>query len=113
MTTSDVVLVPFPFADLTSAKQRPCLVLGEVSAKGFGDLLVLAMMTSHRSKVKITHDVDLLDWKEAGLPKPTLVRLGKVVTLEASMVRKTFGTLTVRDMKRLGIELKKLFAFWL
>lgn len=38
----DVVVVPFPFSDLTQAKRRPALVIAELE----GDDLILCQITS-------------------------------------------------------------------
>ena len=43
----DIVLVSFPFTDLTSSKRRPALVLSPDSLNTAGEDLVLAAVTSH------------------------------------------------------------------
>ena len=63
MTPFDVVLVPFPFSDLSAAKRRPCLVLATVRPKGLSVHYIVAMMTSHLSGFRFPHDVVLADWK--------------------------------------------------
>ncbi len=44
----DVVVVPFPFSDLTQAKRRPALVLSVLE----GDDLILCQITSQTIKDK-------------------------------------------------------------
>ena len=44
----DIVLVSFPFTDLTSSKRRPALVLSPDSFNAVGEDLVLAAVTSRR-----------------------------------------------------------------
>ena len=66
----DIVLVSFPFTDLTSSKRRPALVLSPDSFNAAGEDLVLAAVTSH-----ITDDPHAVrlwrgDLAEGGLPKP-------------------------------------------
>ena len=43
----DIVLVSFPFTDLTSSKRRPTLVLSPDPFNAAGEDLVLAAVTSH------------------------------------------------------------------
>ena len=43
----DIVLVSFPFTDLTSSKRRPALVLSPDSFNAAGEDLVLAAVPSH------------------------------------------------------------------
>lgn len=63
----DVVLVRFPFTDLSSTKKRPALV---VSPDGFtanhGDLVVLAMT----SQTQTDSSFRLQNWKSAGPTSP-------------------------------------------
>lgn len=91
----DVVLVPFPFTDLRTAKQRPAVV---VSAEWFNDShsdCVLVAITS-QIPATIARDEMLLadtDLHSAGLPKTSLIRCGKVVTLQQALIRKRLGVL--------------------
>jgi len=88
-----VVLVPFPFTDLTSVKQRPALV---VSADKFNTSrpdVILAAITSQVS-VQLGDDEllipanELLQW---GLPKPSVLKLTKLFTIHQGLVRKSLG----------------------
>lgn len=45
----DVVVVPFPFSDLTRAKRRPALVVAELE----GDDLILCQITGRQVKADI------------------------------------------------------------
>ncbi len=103
MTSFDVVLVPFPFSRLEATKKRPCLVLARVQPKRLPPSVIVAMMTSQIQRL-FPHDVVLKDWSHAGLPKETLVRLCKVVTLEESMIEKRLGTLAAADKRRVKTE---------
>jgi PemK-like, MazF-like toxin of type II toxin-antitoxin system len=109
MTPFDIVLVPFPFTDLSTTKQRPCLVLASFKPKGLNEHLVVAMMTSHVSGFGFLHDVRLMNWQKAGLPKPTLIRLAKVVTLDRMLVKRKLGRLLKPDQQSIVTKFKELF----
>lgn len=109
MTPYDIVLVPFPFSDLSAAKQRPCLVLASYRPRSLPEHLIVAMMTSQVKKPHFPFDVTLEDWQASSLPLPTLVRLGKIVTLDASLVRKKLGQITPADVKSVKAGFRKLF----
>lgn len=97
MTPFDVVPVPSPFTDLSRTKQRPCLILAATKPKRLNEHYVVAMMTSHLRSLSFVSDVVLQEWKNIGLPKPTLVRLAKVVTIERKLIRRKIGRLRASD----------------
>jgi len=101
----DIVLVRFPFTDLSSAKQRPAVV---VSPNDFqrkhGDVIVVAV-TSHDPGDAGTA---LLDWKSAGLLKPTWFK-PLIATLSSSIVTRRLGTLIQPDRHQLSQVITTLF----
>ena len=91
----DVVLIPFPFTDLTSAKTRPAVVVSEHAfEKETGDFTV-AMITSVPHATP--YDYELKDWRHAHLLSPSWVR-AKLVTLDPGLVVHRPGRLSDRDM---------------
>jgi len=87
---SDLVLLPFPFSDLSSAKRRPVLVLRNPNRQG--DFLA-AQVTSqlhHQPAVPLADD----HLKLGMLPKTSIVRTDKVFTLSASLIVRRIGVLS-------------------
>ncbi len=100
-----VVLLPFPFTDLTTAKQRPALI---PSAEAFNvrqrDVVVLAI-TSQIPPAPNPEDYRLssVDLRTAGLPKPSIVKCGKLLTIDQRLIRKALGQLppsAVQEIKQ-------------
>ncbi|MBI5787454.1 MAG: type II toxin-antitoxin system PemK/MazF family toxin [Candidatus Schekmanbacteria bacterium] len=91
----DIVLIPFPFTDLTTTKTRPAVV---VSVKEFqkltGDFTV-AMITSVPHSTP--YDYEIKDWQGANLISPSWIR-AKLVTLDPQLVRFKPGKLTKADL---------------
>ena len=91
----DVVLIPFPFTDLTTIKTRPAVI---VSVEEFevetGDITV-AMITSIPHATP--YDYKLKDWQAANLLSPSWVRV-KLVTLDPKLVRFNPGRLSAADL---------------
>ncbi len=92
----DVVLVSFPFTDLTTTKMRPALVVSNDRFNRKSPDIILAAVTS-----QVPKDIGLdefflspADLKDAGLPKPSIVRLSKLVTIDQRLIRKKLGTLS-------------------
>lgn len=108
----DVVLVPFPFTDFSTFKQRPAVV---ISSNGFNRIhqdVIVAAITSHLSTQPLFSDyrLDPADWKSAGLPKASLVKLGKVVTIDQRLIRKKLGSLSLITLPRIITQFQQIIA---
>ena len=83
----DIVLVPFPFTDLSSSKRRPALVVSPDSFNEQMQDLVLAAITSQladdRSLV-----IDQHDCVDGNLPKKSIVKRAKLFTIHSTLVLK-------------------------
>lgn len=113
MTAGDVVLVRFPFADLAAIKKRPALVLARMTRSSRYHLVVLAMITSQVESLKLDGDVLLSDWKGAGLLHASLLRLGKVATVDEDLVDKSIGRLGAPDRAAARDALRRVFSAWM
>ena len=86
-----MVLIRFPFSDLSSDKLRPALVVGGVS----GDDAILAFVSSQLSRTD--SDEELLlepsnsEFRATGLKTSTLIRLSKLATLNRWLIRRRIG----------------------
>src|SRR3989441_12389295 len=71
----DVVLVPFPFTDLSAIKQRPALVISPTRLNNVRADLVLAAITSQIPTALGDDELRLSnsDLGACGLPKPSIV----------------------------------------
>jgi mRNA interferase MazF len=103
----DVILVPFPFTDLSSAKRRPALIVSP-DIYNAGKDVVIAYVTSQMYMPLRFSDYKLQNWKQAGLPKPSIVKM-KFATIDKAIVVKTIGKL--EDTDREEIE-KFLLSFF-
>ena len=104
----DIVLVPFPFTDLSASKKRPALV---VSPDGYneGPDVVIAFITSRLDSPRRPADHDIVDWQASGLPKPSRLRM-KFATIVRSIVIKKLGHLTREEAGRVQSVLSSFFA---
>jgi mRNA interferase MazF len=89
----DVILVPFPFSDLTGVKKRPALVLADIED---GHEVICLMLTSVELKSE-KHEYSIINWKEAGLLKPSIARIHRLFTLHRNMVNKKLGRLVEEE----------------
>ncbi len=98
----DVVLVPFPFTDLSAARVRPAVVVSSEEYNAQTDELIVAMVTSKPQSGPA--DVRLQDWREAGLIYPSWVRT-KLATLERRLIQFSPGRISDRDAYALETKL--------
>ncbi len=102
MVKGDLVLVPFPFTDLTGNKFRPALVL--ISSKT--EVTVVFITT----QLKWEEESDLLIKPSShnGLKKESLIRLSKIATLDQNLILGRLGSLGIQDISKVNQKLKKL-----
>jgi len=100
-STSEVILLPIPFTDLTSRKVRPAIVIGQSSFAG--DLFVVPISSQLQNV-----DIALLDWQAVGLNVPCGIK-PQLATIESRLVVKSIGFLSLRDRD----SCKKRLRAWL
>jgi len=85
----DIVLLPFPFTDLSAAKRRPALLLKSLGE--FGDWLCLPVTTqgTHAASLLLRED----DFADSTLPHASWVRTNRPTVLSESIMLGRIGTL--------------------
>ncbi len=92
----DIVLVPFPFTNLSTTKKRPALI---VSPDEYNDKMdiVIAFITSKIDQDYRMGDYLIKNWRGANLPKPSMIRM-KFATIDKSIIIKKLGQLQENDI---------------
>lgn len=85
----DVVVVPFPFSDLTQAKRRPALVISVLE----GDDLILCQITSRSIRDNYAISLDDKDFEAGSLKQPSNVRPNRIFTADSHIVLYRVGNL--------------------
>jgi mRNA interferase MazF len=104
----DIILVPFPFTDLTAVKKRPALVVSPDVYNRSGPDLVIAFITSSTNVSPRPGDHRIQFWKESGLPKASLLRM-KFATIDQDIVLKKIGHLHQPEQKSVRGVLSEFF----
>lgn len=86
----EVVLVPFPFSDLSQSKVRPAVCLADA---GRGDW-VLCQITSSPYGDPAAIPLDASDFASGGLLVPSVARPGKLFTAHSALMVRSVGILT-------------------
>lgn len=108
----DVVLVPFPFADLSGSKVRPATI---VSADPQGPELIVAFITSvltNRSPRGAEVEVSPTDpeFQATGLKTSSIIRMDKLVTLSRKMISRRLGVMGPAAQAKLSAMLRLAFG---
>lgn len=111
MKRGDIVLIHFPFTDLTSTKVRPALVISSENYNTNQEDVVFLLITSNTSR--ITQDDYLLDrnnpeFNNTGLKKESVFRVGKVQTLNKKILVSKLGFAGINTLKEIENRLRNL-----
>jgi len=107
----DILLVPVPFTDLSSTKQRPVIVLSNDRAiESSPDLLVVAVTSNLLFANDYTVEIDSSDIENRLLPRKSVVRCDKLYTISKDIVLKRFNRIRQEVFLRLIEVIKKLIT---
>jgi mRNA interferase MazF len=97
----EIVLVPVPFTDLTSARRRPVIVISNDQYNGLLEDIVVVAMTSNPNPTRYSFVVTAADLVSGTLNRPGRVRADKIYTLSQRIVVKRFGKVNDQTLKRI------------
>jgi mRNA interferase MazF len=100
----DIIIIEFPFSNLTQIKRRPVLILKVPK----GDDIIVSQITgkSHEHSVEIS--ISKKDFKQGGLKVDSYLRLDKIFTMEKSLIKYKAGSL---KNEKFGEILDKIVSF--
>lgn len=92
-----IVLIQFPFDDLSSSKVRPAYCLTEEigSYQHVIFALITSRIPSYSLNTDIVIDLNSSEFANSGLQKASTLRLDHLVTLRQSMIRRELGFLSL------------------
>jgi len=103
----DISVIRFPRADLQKRKYRPVLLLSRMPGP-FDDWLICAITSQLRHEIKGWDErIEMKDgdFGSSRLKVPSLIRIGKLATVEEPILEGMFGEIS---SERLGRILKRL-----
>lgn len=89
LAAGGVVLVPFPFSDLSRSKLRPALVLAPAGRDDY----VLCQVTSNPYGDPLAIELTAASFASGSLQRTSYARPGKLFTANVSLVRAQAGTI--------------------
>ena len=103
MAKADIILIPFPFTNLTDTKIRPCLVLLET------DFDVTVSFITTKTGWDDIASLQLSPSDSNGLKKESLIRLNKLATIDKELIIGIIGTLSKEERTKVNNKLKEVF----
>ena len=91
----EVVIVPFPFSDLTQAKRRPALVLSVLD----GNDVILCQITSRMVRDKYAIHLRDEDFTSGGIRQESNIRPNRIFTADQNIVLYSAGHLSEEKLR--------------
>jgi mRNA interferase MazF len=106
MTTGTIVLIPFPFAELTNVKVRPALVVNMTKDK-YQDLILCAIssvLPASTGSFEIMLQPDTVNQ----LRVASVIKIDRIVTLKKEDIIATLGSLSAEELILFRNKFKQL-----
>ena len=106
MKTGDIILVPFPFAELTNRKVRPGVVVCETKDK-YRDVVISAISSvvpKEFNENEILIEADSIN----NLRTTSIIKIDRIVTIKKVDILATIGKLKERNLNEFTIKFKNL-----
>jgi len=102
----DVVLLPFPYTDLSGRKVRPAAVLSSADYHTSEPDLILGALTTNISAATAPIDTILADWQTANLRFPSAFK-PLLFTLDPALILHTVGRLSTLDLTEVSLRVRR------
>ena len=103
---NNVILVRYPFSDLSSIKVRPAIIINAPHPSK--DYLIVPL--SSRTQNLLLGEFVLMNWHKSGLNVESCIKRG-IFTVEETLILKKIGILTKEDADKLEQSLKLWLGF--
>jgi len=98
---NEVILVKYPFSDLSGSKIRPAVIVN--AAHSSQDVLIMPLTS--KTTALLAGEFVLADWKQAGLNVKSAIKRG-LYTVHQSLVVKNVGKLSAADAEEVDRSLR-------
>jgi mRNA interferase MazF len=98
MKIGDIILIPFPFAELTNKKVRPAVVITETADK-YKDIVIAAISSVIPQKLS-PREIVLKPDKENMLRVKSVLKSDRIVTLKREDKIANFGKLSKAELSK-------------
>jgi mRNA interferase MazF len=100
----DIVVLPFPFSDLSDSKRRPALVLADLQ----GDDIILCQITSKSTKDNYAISLNNSDLIEGAILVDSNIRPNRLFTADKKIIAYTLGRVSTSKYKEVANSILKI-----
>lgn len=105
----DILLVPFPFSDLSGKKLRPVLVVSKDDFNNHSDDMIVCAITSNLAKSYYSFDFENSDLEEGKLFDRSIIKIESIAKLKKRLVIKKIAKIKKEPFLEIMKKLKSLF----
>ncbi len=95
LVKGDIIVIPFPFTNLTTTKKRPALII----SKPIGEDLLVTQITGKNNLNKYSIEID--DFETGNLPIKSFAKTNKIFTLNKTLVLKKAGKVKQKKLQEI------------
>ena len=104
----EIIIVPFPFSDLSMIKRRPVLVISNNKHNSLGDDVITCGITSNIRDKKSSIIIDNNSLEIGTIPKTSAIKVDKLFTIEKRTVIKKVAKIKEEFLEKVKEEFKRL-----
>ena len=104
----EILIVPFPFSNLSSIRQRPVLILSNSEYNKTSNYLVTCGITSNLKDTKYSVLIDNESLLEGNIPTKSRIKVDKLFTLEKGIIKKKLGRINQETFNSVKKEFVRL-----
>jgi len=106
----EIVLVPFPYSDLSATKKRPVIIVSNSDYNLKHEDIVVCVITSNQYKDDFSVDLENEDLEIGILPETSVVKVHKLFTIHKSKIIRKFSSVKPEYYPKIEKLINKLVA---
>ena len=104
LVRGDVIVLEFPFSDLTSYKRRPSLIIKVPE----GEDVIICQITAESQKKDVEIPIRNNEFSKGRLKRDSYVRIDKITTIKQTRIKYKIGSLKSEKVKEI---IDKIISF--
>ena len=100
----EIIIVPFPFSNLSSIKQKPVLVLSKNTDNEKVEDVITCGITSNIKDSRYSVLIEKKNLVEGSIPKTSRIKVDKLFTISQDIIKKKVGRINRETFEKVRSE---------